>query len=83
MALMNDWKPLTCVTKSSIFDVAGILITPLNVTSQIIMEEYLRIMLVVRIDYYQLELKLVLEVIGVKLFFRLLRKLIDTMWRVW
>ena len=53
--------------------------TPLTLTSQIIMEQYLRFMLVVGIDWYEPELMLVLISIGVKLFFRLQRKLIDTL----
>lgn len=53
MALENDWKLLTYITKSSIFDVTGVLDTPPTSASQIIMEKYLRTMLVVGIDKYK------------------------------
>ena len=39
MALVNGWKLLTYITKSSIFDVTGVLDTPPTSTSQIIMEK--------------------------------------------
>ena len=53
--------------------------TPLTVKSQITIEEYLRIMIVVGADWYKPGLMLVLESIEVKLFSRLQRKLIDTL----